>query len=60
MAVAASAHALFEVVRLQEIAPVVAAELTALIRMNHDGLLWLTAPDWDVSGILCGGAGFHS
>jgi hypothetical protein len=36
MAVVAAAHVLFEVVLLQDIAPVVAAEPIALIRMNYD------------------------
>lgn len=43
--ISAPAHALFEIVRLQEIAPVVTAELAALIRVDHEGLLRLASPD---------------
>jgi hypothetical protein len=41
VAVAASAHALFEDVRLQGIAPAATAEPAVLVEVAHDGLLWL-------------------
>src|SRR5512145_2145261 len=44
MAVAAPAHAGGQVVIAQEVLPVVASELTALVRVNGDRLLGLPAP----------------
>ena len=42
---------LLEVVRLEEIAPVVGAELIALIGMDDDGLLRLPAPNSHQQGV---------
>jgi len=41
VAISSSAHALLQIVLVQEVAPVVAAELTALIRMHHHPVLGL-------------------
>jgi hypothetical protein len=45
MAVSAPAHALLQIVLVQKVAPIVTAELTALIGMHHHRILGLPAPD---------------
>src|SRR5690554_5956384 len=60
--VAPAAHASLQVIGLQKTLPIQAAELTTLIRMNHDGLLGLPPPDGGQQGIqcqICGHARLH-
>jgi len=45
VAVTSPAHALLQIVSIEEIAPVVAAELASLIRVHHHSILRLPAPD---------------
>ena len=45
MTIPASAHALLQVVLVQEVAPVLATELAALIGMHHHRVLGLPTPD---------------
>ena len=45
VAVTSAAHALLQIVGIEEIAPVIAAELTPLVRVHHHGILRLPAPD---------------
>ena len=43
--IAASTHAAQQVVGFQKTLPIAAAELTALVRVDHHFLLWLTPPN---------------
>lgn len=43
--VSTSTHTLLQVVSLEEVLPVIAAKLTALVGVHHDGLFGLAAPD---------------
>ena len=45
MTVPTPAHTLLQLVRFEEALPIIAAELTALVRMYHQGLFGLMPPD---------------
>jgi hypothetical protein len=51
--VSAAAHALLQVMGIKEVSPVVTAELTSLIRVHHDRILRLPAPDGHQERIHC-------
>src|SRR5690606_16775710 len=51
MAITPAAHTGFESMGLEEVAPVVAAELAALIAVDDDLGLWATAPDGRQQGV---------
>ena len=45
VAVTAPAHVLLQIIGIEEIAPVIAAELPPLVRVHHYGILRLPTPD---------------